>query len=881
MTYYQKTAKEVCQGLLVSAQEGLTLTQVSSRLKTFGPNILAQVKKETIFDIFARQFKSPLIYILIFAAVLVLMFGQSIDALVILAVITINAIVGTVQEGRARNSLQRLRNLIRHKAVVRRGGEEMLVPSEEVVSGDILILHEGDRVAADARLVHVESLMTDEAILTGEAYTIAKNPDVLSRKNLVIGDQKNMVFAGTSVASGYAEAVVVATGFESELGKISKGLLETADIPLPLAQKITRLTHVIAWGVLVIAILMLFIGLLRGIALREIFTAVIGLSVSVVPEGLPVAVTIVLARGVWRMARARAIVRQMAAVEAMGNADTLLVDKTGTLTTGQMIINKVYFGKTHFKISGQGYAPEGKIEGGTKETLVNLKKLLALTYLSLKADVIFEEGSGFKPVGDPTEAAIAVLCRKLGLVKEDLEKEYQTIVAKPFDSRKRYIEAKFTGDDGQWDIYIGAPEFLSRDLKIDHNLSSDYQNLTEKGLRVVGIAVYGPRKNKLAFHALLAIDEEIREHVNVSIEKAKRAGLRVVMMTGDFPKTAQSIAQEVGIFEEGDKVLTGADIEKFSKEQLLESLEAVSVFARITPEHKHKIVNLYKEKGHIVAMTGDGVNDAPALQAANLGIGLGSGTQVAKDASDIVLTDNDFSTICEAIGEGRSIYLTLKKVILYLFSTSVGEVLVIAGAILIGLPLPLVAVQIIWLNFVTDGFLVVALAQEPPEDGIHSRDEVQSENLVDSLAINRSLLMAFSMLLATLPLFIFFEKNYSLGYARSFALVVLAASQWMNAFNVRSRQKSIFSIPLNNGYLLAAVGIVFVLQILVIQTSFGNQLLHTQKLTLAHWLLAFLASTLIIWVEEARKFFKKSSAISIRSPKLSFGKIEPLVEIDD
>lgn len=859
MSYYQKTAKEVCEELSVSVDQGLTPTQVSSRFKTFGPNILAQVKKETIFDIFIRQFKSPLIYILILAAVLVLMFGQSTDALVILAVVILNAVVGTVQEGRARNSLERLRSLIRHKAVVRRGGEEILIPSEEVVSGDILILHEGDRIPADARLIHSEGLKTDESILTGEAYTIAKNPDVISRKNLVIGDQKNMVFAGTSVASGYAEAVVIATGFDSELGKISKGLLETADIPLPLAQKITRLTHFIAWGVLVIAILILFIGLWRGIALREILTAVIGLSVSVVPEGLPVAVTIVLARGVWRMARARAIVRQMAAVEAMGNADTLLVDKTGTLTTGQMIINNVYFGKTHFKIGGQGYQPEGEIEGGTKATLAEFKKLLSLTYLSLKADVIFEENLGFRPVGDPTEAAIAVLCRKLGLVKEDLQRRYQTIVAKPFDSRKRYIEAKFKDGDSQWEIYVGAPEFLSRDLKIDHELSSDYQDLTERGLRVVGIAVYGPKRRKLYGWALLAIDEEIRKHVGASVEKAKRAGLRVVMMTGDFPQTAQSIAREVGIFKEGDKVLTGADIEKLPKEQLLEQLDKVSVFARITPEHKHKIVNLYQERGHVVAMTGDGVNDAPALQAANLGIGLGSGTQVAKDASDIVLTDNDFSTITEAIGEGRSIYLTLKKVILYLFSTSLGEVLVIAGAILIGLPLPLLAVQIIWLNFVTDGFLVVALAQEPPEDGLHSPNEVQSENLVDSLAINRSLLMAFSMLLATLPLFIFFEKNYSLDYARSFALVILAVGQWFNAFNVRSGEKSIFSIPLNNGYLLAAVGIVFVLQILAIQTSFGNQLLHTQSLSLAHWLLAFLASTLIIWVEEARKLLARTT----------------------
>ena len=857
--YYQKTAKEVCEEFSVKPEKGLSIRQAKDRLQTFGPNILAQSKKETLLDIFVRQFKSPLIYILVFAAALVLLFGQSTDALVILAVIILNAIVGTIQEGRAKNSLERLKKLIRHKAVVRRDSEEMLIASDEVAPGDVLILHEGDRIAADARLIKAESLTTDESILTGEAYTVAKNPEVLNRKNLVIGDQKNMVFAGTSIASGYGEAVVVATGFDSELGKISKDLLETADIPLPLTRKIVKLTHFIAWGVLAIAFVVLLIGLVRGIALHEIITAVIGLSVSVVPEGLPVAVTVVLAKGVWRMAKARAIVRQMAAVEAMGNADTLLVDKTGTLTTGQMIINKIYFGKDHLKVAGEGYQPEGKIEGGTKESQFRLKKVLSLTYLSLKADVIYEEGSGFRPIGDPTEAAIAVVCRKFKLSKDELEKEYKTIIAKPFDSKKRYIEAKFENDEGQWDIYVGAPEFLSRDLKIDHELTSDYQKLTEKGLRVVGVAVYGPSRGKLYGWLLLAIDEEIRQHVARSIAQAKKAGLRVVMMTGDFPKTAQSIAREIGIFEEGDMVLTGEDVEKLPKAKLLENLQKVSVFARITPQHKHKIVELFKEKGHVVAMTGDGVNDAPALQAANLGIGLGSGTQVAKDASDIVLTDNDFSTITQAIAEGRNIYLTLKKVILYLFSTSLGEVLAIAGAILIGLPLPLVAVQIIWLNFVTDGFFVVALAQEPPENGLRSREEVGSENLVDSSAKERILLMALAMFVATISVFVFAQKSYSLDYARSLALVILSVSQWLNAFNVRSRQKSVFSTPVNNAYLLAALVIVFVLQILAIQTNFGNALLHTQKLSLTHWLLAFGVSTTIIWVEEARKLMARAN----------------------
>jgi len=340
----------------------------------------------------------------------------------------------------------------------------------------------------------------------------------------------------------------------------------------------------------------------------------------------------------------------------------------------------------------------------------------------------------------------------------------------------------------------------------------------------------------------------------MSVKEAKRAGFRVVMMTGDFAETAKAIAQKVGIYQDGDTIITGQDVEKLSHEQLGEKIENVSVFARITPNHKLKIVNAFKKRGFICAMTGDGVNDAPALQAANLGIGLGSGTQVAKDSSDIVLVDDNFKTIIDAISEGRSIYLSLKENILFLFSTSLGEVLVIVGSILIGLPLPLVAVQIIWLNFVTDGFFVVALAQDPPtKKQLKSREDVNSENLVDRLMLKRMFLMGFAMMAVAMPIFIIFSKLYSLEYARSMALVMLSVSQWFNALNVRSRTRSVFEIPVNNSYLIFAFCAVIVLQYLAIETSFGNKILHTQNLATGHWALAIGASTLIVWVEEIRK----------------------------
>src|SRR3989344_5912372 len=863
MNWYQKATKATLLEFEVDYLKGLTEQKTEEKRKEFGANILASKKKESTISIFIKQFRSPLIYILIFAASLVILLGQKTDALVIIAVIAMNAIIGTIQEGKARNSLERLRNLTKHKALVRRDSQELLISSEEIVPGDILVLHEGYRVSADSRIIKSEGLTVDEAILTGEAYPVPKIPDVINKENLVIGDQRNMLLSGTKISSGYGEAVVVAIGLDSELGRISKDLLETSSLPLPLEKKVSRLSHQIAIAVGVIAGVVFVSGLLRGIPTREIFGVVVGLSVSIIPEGLPVVVTVVLAKGVWRMAKAKAIVRQMAAVEAMGSADTLLVDKTGTITTGSMLIKQAFFDGERLTVQGSGYIPEGDIKGDNPVSKEKLKKLLKLTYLSLKADVVKEDGD-WKPIGDPTEAAIAVLCRKAGLSKMQLQREYKTIAARPFDSKKRYLEATFAKGKETWNVFVGAPDFLSKSLKIDHNLIQEYHKLTDLCLRVVGVAMFGPGNKELFAFALFAIDEEIRPNVDKSIEEAKKAGFRVAMMTGDFPATGKSIAQEVGIFQKGDKVLSGEDIEKMSETELAELIDKVSVFARITPLHKLKIVNAFKKKGHVVAMTGDGVNDGPALQAANLGIGLGSGTQVAKDASDIVLVDNNFSTITAAIAEGRGIYLTLKKVILYLFSTSFGEVLVISAAILLGLPLPLVAVQIIWLNFVTDGFLDISLAQDPPEDNLLSQ-KVGIKNLIDNLMLGRIFLMGFAMLVATLPIFYFYTTHSSLTYARSMALLTLSIIQWFNALNIRSREQSLFKMPLtNNWFLIGAFIIVFSLQLFAIHTPLGNKLLHTTPLALNDWLIAALASSLIIIFEELRKIFaRQKSSIAL------------------
>lgn len=848
--YYQKSTKEVCEELSVDTQTGLTTPIFRERLNSFGLNILARAKSESIFDIFLRQFQSPLIYVLIVAASLVLALGDILDAIVIIAVIVINSIVGTIQEGKARSSLARLRNLTRHRALVRRNGEEILISAEEVVPGDILILKAGEKVCADARIIKSDNLKTSESFLTGEALPVEKVERAIRGENLVVGDQKNIVFAATSIIEGYGEAVVFATGASSELGKISRELVETADVPLPLLEKVTKLTHKIALGVFLIAIATLAIGVARGVTFLEILSSVIGMVVSLIPEGLPVAVTIVLARGVWRMAKSHAIIRKMAAVEAMGGADTLLVDKTGTITTGKMVITKILFADREIEVSGKGYSPEGEIKA-SGNILNSIKNTLSICYLSLKADVVFSEHEGWKVTGDPTEAAIAVLCRKLGLSLEKLSKSYKCMTLNPFDHAKRYIEGNFTRGKETWKVYVGAPEEVAAKIKMNQKFIGDFHRLAKDGFRVVGIAVFGPGKGELFATMLLAIEEEIRPEVAVSIRAAKESGFRVVMLTGDFPQTVRSIAQKVGIISEGEEIMSGKDIEELTPVELAQKIEKVHIFARIAPEHKFKIVRAYQALGRVCAMTGDGVNDASALQAADLGIAIGSGTSVAKDAADIILVDNNFNTIVRAIFEGRAIYLVLKKVILYLFSTSLGEVMVISGSILIGLPLPVVAVQIIWLNFVTDGFFVVALAQDKPEVRLFEKFR-ESRDLVDDFMIKRIILMGSVMFLSALPVFIAYLENHSLIYARTMALLILAMMQWFNALNVRSRRKSVFTKGVDV-YIMISFVIVFVLQILVIETSLGNQLLHTVNLTFSDWLLAIAVSTSIIWVEEARK----------------------------
>ena len=889
--WYSFTLEKTFENL-ESSDRGLSLEVASERLKQYGTNSLPEEKPHSKLRLFLSQFQSPLIYILLAASAVVFAMGETIDGSIILAVLLFNAIVGVIQEGKAQNTLLALKKFVETNATVLRDGKEFIIPDREVVPGDILILQEGERIPADARVILSHSLKIDEASLTGESGPIYKNTDVLLRDDLPTAEQKNMVWKGTYVVSGNGRAIVVATGLGTVIGGIAKQV-STIDTEIPLKANISYLSRAIIATVAVISAILFTVGILSGHSVKEMFTTVVSLSVSIIPEGLPIVMTLVLATGVWRMSKRNVLVKRLQAVEALGQAQVIAVDKTGTITKNELIIRKAWKGGNLFEIGGVGYEPKGEIT--FEEHIVNPAHHDELLYLG-KTTSLFssarlsyvEEAKEWRIAGDPTEAAMLVFAEKIGFHKEDLLRESPLISEIPFDYRLKYHATVHQTEGGHLLTVAGAPETIlafctkiRRDGK-NHPLSrsekeeleATFIRMSEEGLRVLAIAVRhdAPKQLKtesihsLSFIGFFGMQDTLRPEVKGAMQRAKDAGIKVVMITGDHKITARAIAKEAGIYQEGDTILTGDEIEKMYDAVLVDKLASTTIFARVTPEHKMQIINAYKKRGEIVAMTGDGVNDAPSLVAADLGVSMGKiGTEVAKEASDIVLLDDDFGSIVSAIEEGRSIYKTIKKVILYLFSTSTGEVLVISVALFLGFPLPILAAQIIWLNFVTDGFLDVALAMEPKEEGLLSgKFEHPKKYLVDSLMVQRMLVMAVPMMIGTLFLFSHYFEN-DIAKAWTISLTTLAVFQWFNAWNCRSENKSIFSMNwFSNKYLVGATSVVIALQIAAIYAPVMQKILRTVPLELSEWFLIIPIAASIVAAEELRKLFYRRK-ISLKS----------------
>src|SRR3989344_2996738 len=774
--WHTKTVPEVLD-LLHSHERGLTKEEAVKRFQEYGFNKLPEGKVDSLLLIFLRQFQSPLIYILFAAAGIVFAMGEVIDASIIFAVLLFNAIVGTIQEGKAQNTLLALKKFAETSATVLRDGKELIVPDTVVMPGDVIVLQEGEKVPADARIIFSNTLKVDEASLTGESESVTKTDTLVpadnlpaSKAGLPVADQKNMVFKGTHILSGNGTAVVVATGLATEIGKIAEKI-SSIDTEIPLKTNIRYLSRAIIVTVAVISVSLIVLGVFSGKSLKEMFTTAVALSVSIIPEGLPIVMTLVLATGVQRMSKRNVLVKRLQAVEALGQTKIIAVDKTGTLTRNEMLIQRVYVDGKNFEITGSGYEPKGEaaFDGKIIDPLNHPELLFSgrIAAFCVNARLSFlEETSIWKIAGDPTEAAMLVLSEKIGFRHDALEQETPKIFELPFDYRKKYHATIRAVDGKNFLTIVGAPEkvlelckniwhkneteTLSGEKKKE--LEAVFHKLAKNGFRVVAYAINPDTKQSvdgnsmppLTFVGFFGMNDALRPEVKEAMQRVRAADMRVVMITGDHRLTAQAIAKEADIWRDGDTILTGQDIDTFSGAELSEKLAGTSVFARVTPEHKLRIIMAYKTRGETVAMTGDGVNDAPSLVAADLGVAMGKiGTEVAKEASDIVLLDDNFASIVSATEEGRGIYKTVKKVLLYLFAGSWGQTLTIIGSLFLGFPLPLLPAQIIWLNFVTDGFLDVALAMEPKEEGLlRGNFERPKKYIVDGLMARRMVFMA-------------------------------------------------------------------------------------------------------------------------------------------
>jgi len=883
IAWYTQSPSDIFTALSTD-ETGLSQQEAEKRLLENGKNALPEPPVPGLFSIFLSQFLSPLIYILAAAGIIMLFMGGISDALVITFVLFFNAVVGTIQEGRAQRTLVALRAFVETTASVSRQGKLIVLDDHEIVPGDIILLQEGDKVPADARLISTHLLEVDESTLTGESHSVIKTTDSIPGERIPLHDQKNMVFKGTTISTGNGTAVVVATGLSSEIGKISKAIA-TVDTEVPLKRNIRFLSYFIIALVGMIGATLMFFGIRAGEDPQKMFATVVALAVSVIPEGLPIVMTLVLAAGVWRMTKRNVLVKRLQAVEALGQADIIAVDKTGTLTKNEMVLVRVYIDGKFFEIQDQGYEPKGDVLLDEKviDPLNHQDLMLAgrvAAFCSNAHAMYIEDTKSWKISGEPTEAALEVFAHKLGF--KDAEQESPETFELPFNFQEKFHATTHTFEGKHFLSAVGAPE---RILDLSENvwrrgkteklsraekevLESIFIDMSSRGLRVLSFAIYPDAPETIAsdhmppltFCGFYAMKDPLRKEVVEAIQKAREAGIRVVMTTGDHKVTARAIAEEAGIMRKGDGVITGEQLDKFSDKELLELFATSSVFARVTPAHKLRIIELFKKHGNVVAMTGDGVNDAPSLAAADLGVAMGKiGTEVAKEAADLVLLDDNLGNIIYAVEEGRSIYKTIKKVILYLFSTSIGEVVTISGALLLGLPLPVLPIQIIWLNFVTDGFLDVALGMESKEQTLLTDTPSKPPKyILDPFTLKRMVFMG--IVIAAGSLFIFTQYlSEDLPKALTMTLTTLAIFQWFNAWNCKSEDRSVFAInPFKNMYLVAATAIVVSLQIVAVNHPFMQEYLHTVPLTGLDWAEAVGIGSLVLVCEEVRKFISRT-----------------------
>ncbi|OQA36043.1 MAG: Calcium-transporting ATPase 1 [Candidatus Dependentiae bacterium ADurb.Bin331] len=877
---YQQSIESLEQNYKTDSTTGLTTNEAHERLRFHGTNELAHKAPPSILRIFIRQFESPLIYILLIAAALIIILGNGLDALIISIILFFNALIGTVQEGRTQMLLESLKHFLKSDALVLRNGTQQIIPSSSIVPGDIIILQQGERVPADARLISAHLLIVDESMLTGETIGVNKLTTLLDHE-VPVHDQLNMIFKGTYVLSGTATALVTGTGIETEIGKIGS-LAQTIREEIPLKKDLDIVSRWVLIFITVSCVFLFIIGLWHGRSINDLLITLSALFICVVPEGLPVVFTLTLVNGAYRMAKEQVVVKQLHAAEGLGRTSLIVIDKTGTLTKNEMMVTTVYSNNSFYTVTGQGYQPKGTVEfNGAVLTSFEHHQTLDLmaqgASLLNRTKIEIDPQTGlFALKGDPTQAALSVFAQKARYEQAHLNTLYSFINEIPFQADLRYQADFYIKDNKLIAFIVAAPEYiLAHANNIQPADKEAFEALLHNGLRVIGAAYkeFDPKiistqtspdefknliKDDLVFLGFFGLQDTIRPEVPTMVHDARAAGLRIVMATGDHKDTALFVARSVGIFNPGDTVIDGAELKKMSDAQLLNALPTTTVFSRLSPEYKLKLIELYHKMGAVVAMTGDGVNDAPSLVAADIGIAMGIiGTEVAKEVADIILLNDSFASIMNAIAYSKHMFTTLRRVILYFFATNLAELLLILTAVLINFPvLPLVAVQIFWLNLVTDGFLNVALALEDQEDSVFDILRTNKKlSLVDTRLMVKTFYLAAVMAIGSLGIFWYYEP-YNITLAQTMTLVTMAMFQWMNAWNCRSETRTNFQLGvMSNRWLVAATTLVLFLQILLVHVPFLQHIFHTVPLSIEQWALIFALTSSIVVIEELRKYF--------------------------
>jgi len=881
--WHSLESKEILNILLVDGKQGLSSDEVEVRQKRYGSNTLTTKKGTSLVKLFFLQFHQPLVYILLAATAITASLGEWVDSSVIFGVLIINAVIGFIQEEKAIRAIDSLAKMSKINATVIRDDKKSVIDSKELVVGDIVILSSGDKVPADMRILRLNELQIDESSLTGESVSIQKEADKL-KEDTLLADRKNMLYSSTLVTFGNAVSVVVAIGDKTEIGNINQLMANTDILQTPLTKKISSFSKILLYVILLMAALTFLIGILRGEAILDMFMASVALAVGAIPEGLPAAMTIILAIGVSRMVKKNAIIRKLPAVETLGSTTIICSDKTGTLTQNEMTVEQIYTYDDLYDISGVGYRPEGNITQDGNEVELNdaLKECLIAGIMCNASTLVKEEGQ-YKINGDPTEGALIVSAQKAGITKESLDDDFYHLNTLAFESQHQYMASHYkTQKDDFSPIYIKGSidkilqrcdSYLDKNSKvkdIDIKLVSEMAHkMALKGMRVLLFA----RKHKhasgeaighhhikegLTFLGLQAMIDPPRSQVIESIQSCHNAGISVKMITGDHSVTALAIADNIGIKTEGEiKSINGRDIDSLNDKELTEIASQVNVFARVAPEQKLRLVKALQSIKNVVAMTGDGVNDAPALHQANIGTAMGiMGTEVAKEAADMILTDDDFSTIKDAVEEGRGVFDNIVKFITWTIPTNIGEGLVIMFAVIIGTSLPILPVQILWINMTTAVLLGLMLAFEAKETNLMTRAPRQPDApILSRELIFKVVLVGLLLLIGAFGAFWYVqEMGATETVARTVAVNIFVFGEMFYLFTCRSMTHSMFEIGVfSNKWLIYGVAAMTLLQIAFTYIPFMNLIFKSAPLALSDWMIILASSTIIYLSVEFEK----------------------------